>query len=326
MTVTDPRRPADSAPRVRDEPDAGTPRPHRRRVLVAVLVVLLAAAGVRAGLATVQERRLDREVDLVRVPSLAQGSSSYDPGRGTGTYRTALRLQNRGPRDVRVVAARAGALRSTGELRLAADGGTGVLRLAQTRPCPRDGSRPEQAAGADDLVLRVATPGGTREVRLRAGEGLAGSARSGAQQACGYPELPDAVVVTARAARTASRTLGEPLTARVHVAQRSLRRLQLLSVTFARGLDVVALRPTGSRRPLVLPARLPVPTLGAVADLSFDVSLSVDCGAVAATGGVLFGDVDLLVEDVDDGDLGQVTGRVDGARLLRRAVAERCAR
>ena len=47
---------------------------------------------------------------------------------------------------------------------------------------------------------------------------------------------------------------------------------------------------------------------------------------MAASGGILFCDVDLLVEDVDDGDLGQITGRVDGARLLRRAVAERCAR
>lgn len=322
VTVTDPRRPADRAPRPPDERDApSAQRPHRRRVLAAVLAVLLTAAGARAALATVEERRLDREVALSRAPSPQRGASfSYDPERRTGTYETVLRLRNRGPRAVRVVDARAGALRFAGDLRLAADGGTGDVVLSRTVPCPGDGSRPDPDPGADAVVLRVVTRGGQREVSVGGDDGLDASARFGGQRACGYPGLEDAVFVAAQAGGTAGRTL----TARVHVAHGSLRPVQLLSVAFARGLDVVGVRRVDTGRPLALPVRLPVPPLGAAGNLSFDVNLSVNCGAVAASGGILFGDVDLLVEDLDDGDLSQITGRLEGARTLRRSVAEVC--
>ena len=59
--------------------------------------------------------------------------------------------------------------------------------------------------------------------------------------------------------------------------------------------------------------------------LTVDVLLGISCSAVLATGGVQLGDVDVLVEDVDERDLAQVTGQITDPAVLRQAVRRTCA-
>jgi hypothetical protein len=58
--------------------------------------------------------------------------------------------------------------------------------------------------------------------------------------------------------------------------------------------------------------------------LTLDVTVGINCSALIATGGIRLGDLDVLVEDVDEGDLAMVTGRVTDPAVLRQAVRRTC--
>jgi hypothetical protein len=329
VTVTDPSRPGDrfvAVPLV-DAPEDEARPGRRRRVLAVVLAALLVGAAVLVGTDLAERRRLDgiAAVGLVAAAPPAQQWSS-DAATGDGTVETVVELRNSGPRAVRVVRAQLGGLRATEPVRIAA-GATAGVPLSGTWSCPPFGTRPSPDR-VGPFVLGVETRRGLREVVVGDSRLLRQSASLAPQRACGFPPLEDAVFVAAQVSPGAADPSARTADVRLHVAHGSLRTLRVVSVGFARGFDVVSLRRTGrgTSTPVDLPIVLPVPEPDRAATVSFDTVLGLSCAAVRSTGGgVLFGDVDVLVEDADDGDLRLITGRVDGARVLRQLVEDVCA-
>ena len=326
VTVTDPARPGTRFVAVPvDEEEQRPSSPHRRRWLAFGAGLVLAGAAVLVGQDVVEQRRLDRVVDVTLAgPLLPTSRWSYDRSSGTATLEAVLRLRNTGPRPVRVVSARLGELRFRGDAPLDAQTGTAVVALTRTVRCPRDGSRPPRESATTDAVVGVVTPAGEREVVLRT-DGPASPSRLAAAGACGYPPLEDAVHVVGT-------VVGDPVAqapgdgdrvrvqVRVDVTHFSRRRAQLVSLAFARGLEPLSY--DGGRT--TLPVDLGRPRLGDREVTTVDVLLGINCGALLATGGIGLGDLDVLVEDVDDEDLAQVTGRIDDAGALRQVVRRTC--
>jgi hypothetical protein len=73
-----------------------------------------------------------------------------------------------------------------------------------------------------------------------------------------------------------------------------------------------------------LPVDLARADLGARGVRTLDVLVGINCSAFIATGGIRLGDLDVLVEDVDEPDLAQVTGRITDPAVLRQAVRRTC--
>ena len=317
MTVRDPARPAVRFVPVVPDAAAEALTTQRRRWLALVLAVLVAGAAVLVAADVLEQRRLDGVARIsLAAPLLPSASWSYDRSTRTATLESALQLRNSGPRPVRVVSARLGRLRFDGDQPMAARTGTATLALRSTVRCPADGSRPPPEPAARTAVVRLVTPTGPREVVLRT-RGTSVDSATGAARACGYPPLEEAVRVYGSVESAGTGVLR----VRLEITHTSRRRPRLVSLAFARGLDV--LRLTGDTREL--PVDLGRPALGGLATLQLDVVLGISCGAVTASRGVGLPDVDVLVEDADDGDLAQVTGRLREAEVLRQLVVGRCA-
>jgi hypothetical protein len=322
VTVRDPAHPDVrfvAAPEVVAEQERA-PHPHRRRwqALLAALVVV--AAGVLVGQYVLEQRRLDRVVDVsLSGPLLPPASWSYDRVSGTATLETFLRLRNAGPRPVRVVSARLGELRFSGDAALAARSGTAVVALTRSVRCPDDGSRPppEPAVG-DSVDLAVVTPAGRQRVDLPTRMPDGATARFGIASACGYSELEDAVRVMGTVMGPVDADGQVPL--RIAVISTSQRNAQLVSLALARGLEVLDLDGGAT----TLPVDLARAAVGTRAVLTLDARVGINCGALIATGGIQLGDLDVLVEDVGEQDLAQVTGRITDPAVLRQAVRRAC--
>jgi hypothetical protein len=320
VTVTDPARPGvrfEAAP-VQDE--RRPPSPHRRRWQAGAVALVLAGAAVLVGQDVAEQRRRDRVVDVVLAgPLLPPASWSYDRTTRTATLETFLRLRNTGPRPVRVVSARLGELRFSGDAALPAGTGTAVIALTRTVRCPDDGSQPPREPAVGDAVdLGVVTPAGSRRVRLPTRMPDGATARFGASSACGYSELEDAVRVLGTVMGGADATGRVPV--RVAVVSTSQRRTQLVSIAFARGLELLELDDGAT----VLPVALERAPLGTRAVRTVDALVGISCSALIASGGIRLGDLDVLVEDVDEQDLAQVTGRITDPAVLRQAVRRTC--
>lgn len=322
MTVRDPAHPEDRFVAVPDEVDGGDRPPGRHggrwRALLAALVV--AAAGVLVGSDVLEQRRLDRVVDVtLSGPLLPPASWSYDRTSRTATLTTFLRLRNAGPRPVRVVSARLGQLRFSGDAALQARSGTAVVAMTRTVRCPDDGSRPAPEPEVGDTVdLAVVTPAGQQQLDLPTRMPEGATARFGAPSACGYSELEDAVRVLGTVMGPADAAGQVPV--RVAVISTSQRATALVSLAFARGLEVLAIDGGAT----TLPVDLSRADLGTRAVRTLDVRVGINCGALIATGGIRLGDLDVLVEDVDEQDLAQVTGRITDPAVLRQAVRRTC--
>ena len=321
VTVTDPSQPGVRFVAAPAEPDDLEPPPeHRRRWWALAAALVVGAAAVLAGQNVAEQRRLDRVVDLVLAgPLLPPASWTYDRATATATLETFLRLRNVGPRPVRVRSARLGQLRFSGDAALQARSGTAVVALTRTVRCPDDGSRPPPEPEVGDTVgLEVQTPAGLRRVDLQTQLPEGATARFSSSSACGFSALEDAVRVFGTVMGPADARGRVPV--RVAVITTSQRRTQLLSLAFARGLEVLRLD-GGSTR---LPVPLEGASLGRRAVRTLDVTVGINCSALIATGGIRLGDLDVLVEDVDQRDLAQVTGRITDPAVLRQAVRRTC--
>lgn len=310
VTVIDPARPAE---RFVAAPSEDVPPAQGRRWWAAVLVVLVAGAAVLVVRDVAEQRRLDGVARVQLDAPLLPATSRYDPSSGTATLETVLQLRNTGPRPVRVVSAELGGLRFDGDVRMAARTGTAGVPLTRTVRCPADGSRPPAGPDVTDVVLGVVTPAGPREVSLRTGRTPVDASRVGPARACGYPPLEEAVRVFGTL-RTAD--AGRVVRARIEVTNSSRRRPQVLSIGFARGLDVLRLDGGAT----TLPVDLGPPALGEPSTVAVEVDLGINCGAMMASRGFGLGVVDVLVEDVDDRDLATVHGRLSDLRELRQVV------
>jgi len=318
VTVTDPSRPD-----LRFEPapqqDEAPPSPHRHRWWGLAAALVLAAAAVLVASDVAEQRRLDRVVDLALAgPLLPPPSWSYDRTSRTATLETFLRLRNGGPRPVRVVSARLGGLRFAGDAALE-PAGTVVVALTRTVRCPDDGTRPPREPEVGDTVdLGVVTRAGERRVALPTAVPQGATARFSAASACGYAELEDAVRVMGTVMGAADAAGRVPV--RVAVISTTQRRTQLVSLAFARGLEVIELDGGATE----LPVDLDRAALGTRAVRTVDALVGISCSAILATGGVQLGDLDVLVEDVEERDLAQVTGRITDPAVLRQAVRRTC--
>jgi hypothetical protein len=154
-----------------------------------------------------EQRRLDGVVDVVLGETNARWTSTHDSLTRTGTVQGLVRLVNRGPRDIRVVEASSGRLRSGGNGgTLEADGGEDVLQLRRAVRCPADGGPPPREAEPEQLRLLLETPTGPQEVVLE-GDGLPlGSLDDSVQRACAYPPLADRVSLSAGWVRVEDRS------------------------------------------------------------------------------------------------------------------------
>lgn len=320
MTVTDPSRPGLRFVAAPEPDDVRPPHPHRRRWAALAAALALAGATVLVGQDLAEQRRLDRVVDVTLTgPLLPPASWSYGRGSRAARLVTYLRVRNDGPRPVRVVGARLGELRFSGDTALEARTGTAVLALTRTVHCPDDGSRPPPEPTVGDTVdLAVLTPAGRRRLDVPTRMPPGATARFGAASACGYSELEDAVRVLGTVMGPADAAGRVPV--RVAVISTSARRTRLLSLAFARGLEVLSLDGGRTR----LPVDLARAELGARGVRTVDALVGVNCSALIATGGIGLGDLDVLVEDVDDQDLAQVTGRITDPAVLRHAVRRTC--
>lgn len=311
MTVIDPARPS---VRFAPAPPEPAPAAQGHRWLLLVLAVLVTGAAVLVVRDVVEQRRLDGVASLsLDAPLLPSASWSYDASSGTATLETVLQLRNTSPRAVRLVSAELGGLRFDGDVPMAARTGTAGVALTRTVRCPADGSRPPPEPDATSIVLGVVTPAGPREVLVRTGSTPVDATRLGTARACGYPPLEEAVRVYG-ALRTTDD--GRVLRARIEITNSSRRRPQVVSVGFARGLDVLRLD-GGST---ALPLDLGRPALGGLTTVAVEVDLAINCGAMMASRGFGLGQVDVLVEDVGDRDLASVQGRLTDLRMLRQVV------
>ena len=322
VTVRDPTHPDVrfvAAPAA-EQVEARPPGRHRRTWQALAVAAVLAAAAVLVGQDVAEQRRLDRVVDVsLAGPLLPPAAWSYDRTTRTATLETFLRLRNAGPRPVRVVSAQLGELRFSGDAALEAGTGTAVLALTRTVRCPDDGSRPPPEPDVGDRVdLAVVTPAGRQRVDVPTQMPDGATARFAAASACGYSALEDAV-------RVLGTVMGPPdaagqVAVRVAVISTSQRRTQLVDLRLARGLDVLAL----DAGAVTLPVELPRAELGTRAVLTVDARVGINCSALIATGGIRLGDIDVLVEDADEQDLAQVTGRITDPAVLRQAVRRTC--
>ena len=298
VTVKDPRRPGVLAPV--EEPDP--PRLGRRgaALLAAASVVgaaaLFAADVVRDRREAVEQRRLDGVVDVALVASSFGWTSSHDGRTGTGTVEGAVRVVNRGPRDLRVVSAELGALRDDGGETLEADGDV-LLRLSRTIACPDDGRPPPKQPEGRELRLRLESPAGPRQVVLE-GVGLPrGSLDDSVQRACLFPPLGESVQLAGTVVRAEDRVV----VLRVDVANDGRVPVRLLSLVPSRGLVVESVGGDATGLPLVLP----VPTGGPPVVRTLEVRLSVVCGALR--GADLLRPFEELSAIVEDEDRSQIT-------------------
>ena len=319
VTVVDPRSPGALVAVQEPEP----PQLGRRGVallavcaLVAV-VALVCADVVRDRRAAVEQRRLDGVVDLALDAGSVQWTADHDRRTGTGTVYGVVRLVNGGPRDVRVVDARLGRLRSGRPRALGAEQ-RGTLVLEQTVRCPRDGSPPPPEPEVGRLQLGVQTPAGPRSVSLTVDDARLAELDEQVQKACLYPPLDESV----RLAATAVRIDGREVVLQVEVANEGRRPVRLLSLVPARGLvlETVGGRPPGS--PLFLPVR----SWRAPRAQTLEVRLGVVCGALL--GADLLSPFEELVAIVEDAERTQLTSVAvlasDPDRLMRQVAGRTC--
>jgi hypothetical protein len=165
VTVTDPRQPGVLV--AVEEPPA--PQLGRRGAALLGAVALVVAVALFAA-DVARSRRLDGVADVVLGAPPGGWSAAHEPGTRTGTVAGAVRLLNRGPRDVRVTSASLGALRARDAPTLPA-GGDGELWLQRSVRCPADGSPPPPEPEVRELRLAVEAPGG-REAVVLEGSGL----------------------------------------------------------------------------------------------------------------------------------------------------------
>jgi hypothetical protein len=319
VTVTDPRQAGALVP-VEEPPP---PRLGRRgaALLTAAAVVgasaLVAADVVRDRRDAVEQRRLDGVVDVGLVASSFGWTSAHDVRTGTGTVEGAVRLANRGPRDLRVVSAELGALRDGRGATLEA-GGDVVLRLRRTIACPGEGRPPPEEPEGRALRVRLATPAGPKQVVLE-GPGLPrGSLDDSVQRACLFPPLAESVSLTGTVVRAEDRAV----VLQVDVANDGRVPVRLLSLVPARGLVVQSVTGDAPGLPLVLPVR----TGRRPVVRTLEVRLGVVCGALL--GADLLRPFEELSAIVEDEDRSQITAvgalSHDPDRELRQLARRTC--
>jgi hypothetical protein len=319
VTVTDPREPG--ALVALDEPPP--PRIGRRgAALLAAAVVVAATALFAADVErdrrdAVEQRRLDGVVDLQLGDSAGLWTSSHDARTGTGTVQGVVPLVNHGPRDVRVVDGRLGALRAVDTPTLPA-GGAAALLLSVSVRCPGDGRPPPPQPDARLLQVRVETPSGRSDAVLE-GDGLPlGSLDDSVQRACLHPPLAERVDLAAAVVGLEDRAA----VLRVAVGNRGRRPVRLLSLVPARGLVVLSVDGAATG----LPLDLPVPTEGSPAVRTLELRLGVVCGALL--GADLLTPFEEVAAIVEDGDRAQVTSvgvlASDPDRQLRQLAGRTC--
>ena len=320
VTVTDPTRRVVLVA-VEEPPPPRLGRRGAALLAVAALVgasVLVAADVARDRREAVEQRRLDGVVDVAIAGSGAPWASLHDARTGIGTVEGTVRLRNRGPRDVRVVAARLGALRDDDAVTLEAHDGEAVLRLRRPIGCPRDGTPPPEQAEPRELRVSLETPAGPREVVLT-GDGLPqGSLDDGVQRACLFPPLGESVRVDSSVLRAEDRTV----VLRVEVANVGRVPVRLLSLVPARGLVVQSVGGDADGLPLVLPAR----TGRRPVVRTVDVRLGVICGALLGADLLRpFEELSAIVEDADRSQLTSVGALTsDPDRVLRQLAGRTC--
>lgn len=298
VTVTDPRQPG----RLVAVEEPVPPRLGRRgaALLAATALVgagvLVAVDVVRDRRDAAEQRRLDRVVDVALGEPYGRWSSSHDARTGTGTVEGVVRLVNRGGRDVRVVAARLGRLRTTNAQSVPA-GDDGELRLHRSLRCPTDGSPPPPEPEGRQLRIDLETPAGLRQVVLE-GDGLPlGSLDDSVQRACLHPPLAESVRLAGTVVQAEERTV----VLRVDVANDGRVPVRLLSLVPARGLVVQSVGGDATSLPLLLPVR----TGRSPAVRTLELRLSVICGALL--GADLLAPFEELVAIVEDEGRMQIT-------------------
>ena len=320
VTVTDPRRPG-TLVAVEEPPP---PRLGRRGAALLAAAGLVGAAGLFAAdvardrRAAVEQRRLDGVVDVALAASSFAWASSHDARTGTGTVEGLVRLVNRGPRDVRVVAAQLGDLRDDGTTTLDAHDGQAALRLQRTFRCPTDGKPPPPQPEVRELRLSLVTPAGPRQVVLE-GAGLPrGSLEDSAQRACLFPPLGESV----RLAGTVVRVEDRSVVLRVDIANDGRVPLRLLSLVPAQGLVVQSVSGDDPGLPLVLPVR----TERSPVVRTLEVRLAIVCGALLGADPLRpFEELSAIVEDEDRSQLTAVGALShDPDRLMRQLARRTC--
>jgi hypothetical protein len=317
VTVTDPRQPG-ALIAVEEPPVRRLGR--RGAALLAAAAVggagaLVATDVVRDRADAVEQRRLDGVVDVGLVASSYGWASSHDARTRTGTVEGAVKLVNRGPRDLRVRSAGLGAMRDIAGATLEADGEV-VLELQQTIACPGDGSPPPPEPEVRELRLDLETPAGPRQVVLE-GAGLPrGSLDDSVQRACLHPPLDESVRLSATVVRAEDRAV----VLRVDVANDGRAPVRLLSLVPARGLVVESVGGDATGLPLVLPVRTQrLPVVRAL-----EVRLGVVCGALLGADLLRpFEEVSAIVEDEDRSQITSVGALSDDPDRQLRQLAER---
>ncbi len=320
VTVSDPGQPGALVP-------VEEPAPLRLGRRGAALLAAAALVGTTALFAAdvardrgdaVEQRRLDAVVDVALLETDSSWASSHDARTGTGTVEGAVRLVNRGPRDVRVVSAQLGQLRDRGSTTLRAHDGDVVLVLQRTIRCPGDGSPPPPEPEARELRVSLQTPAGPREVVLE-GDGLpTGSLDDSVQRACLYPPLGESVQLAGTVLRVEDRTA----VLRVDVANDGRRPVRLLSLVPARGLVAQSVDGDAAGLPLVLPPRAG----RSAAVRTLELRLSVICGALIGADLLRpFEELSAIVEDEDRSQITSVgTLSRDPDRQLRQLAGRTC--
>ena len=320
VTVTDPRSPGVLVAVAEPPP----PRLGRRGAALLAAAALVGAAAlvaadvVRDRRDAVEQRRLDGVVHLDLGDSSGPWRSSHDARTGTGTVQGVVQLVNRGPRDVRVVAGRLGALHAADTPVLPA-GGQAPLLLSGTVRCPVDGGPPPPQPEGRQLRVRLETPAGPRAVGLE-GAGLPrGSLDDSVQRACLHPPLAESVQLAGVVVRLEDRVA----VVQVDVTNRGRRPVRLLSLVPARGLVVLSVDGATARLPLVLPS----PTGRFATTRTLEVRLGVVCGALLGGADLLtpFEEVSAIVEDEDRSQLTSVSVLSrDPDRQLRQLAGRTC--
>lgn len=298
VTVTDPRE-REALVAVEEPPPLRLGRRGAALLAAAALVgatALFVTDVARARGEAVEQRRLDRVVDLALGEASGPWSSAHDARTGTGTVTGVVRLVNRGPRPVRVTGAQFGRLRSTQEPVLPA-GGDDTLLLERTIRCPADGGPPAPEPEGGQLRVRLETPAGTRQVLLR-GDGLPmGSLDGSVQRACRHPPLGESVQLAGTVVRSDDRTV----VLHVDLANGGRVPVRLLSLVPARGLVVVSVEGDATSMPLVLPASM----AGSPTVRTLEVRLGVVCSALL--GADLLRPFEELSAIVEDEERSQIT-------------------
>jgi hypothetical protein len=235
-----------------------------------------------------------------------------------------VRLYNRGPRDVRVLDAElAGKRYEAGATTAARGGGTVVARgdgtlvwLERTVRCPEDGGLPPVEREPSQVLLRVETPAGLRQVSLE-GDGLPiGEVSDSVRSACGYPALGESLQLTSTAVRLEDRAA----VLHVDVANDGREPLRLLSLIPARGLRVESVDGDPALLPILLPSRSGRSTTVRTLEVRLVVSCSALLGADLLTP---FEQLSAIVEDEDRSHLTTVGAMTRDPDLQLRQLAER---